>query len=696
MREFVVGTDIGGTFTDVVAIDDAGVVSRTKALTTPAEPSDGVMEGIGLMAEKFDLGIEEFLGQVKVLINGSTVATNVIAQLRGAKVGLITTRGFRDTVRMARSYRWNTYDLHQQISLPELVTRENTIGVAERVDYKGQVVVPLDEDEVREAARQLVEEAGVECIAVSFLWSPKNPDHELRVREIVNEDYPDVTVSVSHELFGGIREYERTNTALINAYVSPVVNRYARGLEERLRAKGFNEDLNFMHSMGGMVHTEELVTAPLGQVLSGPVGGVMGANYLGKLLGVENLITADVGGTSFDAAVVHENEPTIASRIYMKVPGNPGPGFLTGLSMVDISAIGAGGGSIAWVDDRNLLRVGPHSAGADPGPAAFDKGGTQPTLTDACIALGIVDPDYFLGGSIKVRRDLAEAAIREVVADKIGLSVSEAAGAIYKIMVTTMALNVRSVSIQKGHDPREFAMVSFGGAGGMILPAVCRESLVKELIVPDVAAVFSAFGLLSTDYKRDYMQTVHWRSGSDADNLNDALAGLRERGEADLRAAGFESDVNLQYEADMRFVGQFFELQIPIPKVPVGKQELADLERAFNEAYEREYGAGAAWVGAPVETVNVRLHASAPVRSFERKPEPAGDPDPSAASRGEREVVLPGSNEARRVPTFSYEGMEAGMTVSGPSVVEGADTTVLLLEGMEGRMDEYGNLRVRI
>lgn len=697
LQEHVVGIDIGGTFTDIVAIDDQGVVTRAKALTTPRDLSAGVLDSVRVIAKKLEHPVDDFLGSVSLVVNGSTIATNVMAQLRGAKLGLITTKGFEDTVRIARSYRHNSYDLHKQVAPPELVSRKATIGVTERIDYKGEVVVPLQEEEVREAVRHLVEDLGAESIAISFLWSPHNPEHELAAGRIVNELYPDLPVSIGHEVFPGVREYERTMTTLINAYVAPATADYIYSVESRLREAGLTGTLSVMHSMGGVIRPEETAKLPVTQILSGPVGGVCGANFLGRLIGVKNIITADVGGTSFDTSLIYDNTLQVVSRTHLEAPGNPGPGYLTGLSLVDISAIGAGGGSIAWIDPRGLLRVGPHSAGSDPGPVAFGRGGTEPTLTDACLVMGVIDPDYYLGGSLDVDAKASRRAIEEKIAGPLGMSVEEAAGAIYDVLVAAMANNVRGVSIQKGYDPRDFAMVSFGGAGGMILPAVCQDALVGELIVPGNAATFSAFGLLTTDYKRDYLRSVHWRPGDDPGGLNTTFTELRAEGESDLDSAGFDPARGVyEAEVDMRFVGQFFELTIPVSKLPLGEDEMKQLEQAFTARYEREYGEGTGWIGAPAEIVHARMHASAKLPSFTPVPASNGHRDAKAARKGTREVYLRASRMRHSVPVFQYERLFPGMTVEGPAVIEGTDTTVMLLEGMHCKADEYGNLRVRV
>jgi N-methylhydantoinase A len=696
-HQYVLGIDIGGTFTDSVAIDAAGIVSRAKSLTTDDDLSVGVLQSVGNLAATVDRPLRDFLADVTLIVNGSTIATNVMAQLRGPKLGLLTTKGFEDTVRIARSYRFNTYDLHKQVAPPELVTRKATIGVTERMDYQGRVVVPLDREEVEAALTDLVEREGAESIAVSFLWSPRNPAHEQAVGELLEERYPHVRYSLSHEVFPGIREYERTMTALINAYVAPATADYIGRVEASLREAGFTGRLSVMHSMGGVIDPAETAKLPVTQILSGPVGGVCGANYIGRLLGLKDIITADVGGTSFDTSLIHDNQMRVVSRTHIPAADSPGPGYLTGLSLVDISAIGAGGGSIGWIDPRGLLRVGPHSAGSDPGPAAFGRGGTEPTLTDACLTMGILDADFYLGGAMDVDTAAAESAIQDRIAGPLDMSVDAAAAAIYEVLVASMSNNVRAVSVRKGFDPRDFAMLSYGGAGGMILPAVCQRSNVRELVVPPNAATFSAFGLLTTDYKRDYLATVHWRPGDDPSELNATFERLTADAREQLENAGFaDRDCRYDYELDMRFVGQFFELTVPVAKLPLGDKQLEELVAAFNARYEQEYGEGTGWIGAPTEIIHARLHATAKLPSFELRALAADSSDAATAIRGEREVYLRGADRRELLPVYDYAALKVGMTFDGPSIVEGADTTVFLLERMHCRFDEYGNLRVEV
>jgi N-methylhydantoinase A len=694
---YVVGIDIGGTFTDSVAIDKDGILRRAKSLTTPADLSDGVMRSLDALATTSDQALETFLADVKLAVVGSTTAVNVMAELRGPKLGLITTKGAEDTVRIARSYRHNTYDLHQQVSPPELVSRPATLGVTERIDYKGRVVVPLDREEVENALHKLIDKQNVEGLAVSFLWSPRNPEHELAVGRIVEDLYPEIRYSLSHQVYPGIREYERTMTTLINAYVTPATADHIDVLKVRMREAGFGGRLTLMHSMGGVVEPEEMAKLPVKQILSGPVGGVCGANYLGRLTGTKNIITADVGGTSFDTSLIHDNELRVLSRTYIRAPGNPGPGYLTGLSLIDIAAIGAGGGSIAWLDPRGLLRMGPHSAGSDPGPVAFGRGGREPTLTDACLVLGILDPDFYLGGAIHVDADAALAAIEEKVARPLGVTPHEAASMMYEVLVATMSSNVRAVSIRKGFDPRDFTLMSYGGAGGMILPAVCKASHVRELVVPANAATFSAFGLLTTDYKRDYLATVHWRPGDDPSELNLQLEKLEREARRDIEAAGFVADDAVyQFEVEMRFVGQFFELAVPVRSLPLSDAELERLVSAFNARYEQEYGEGTGWIGAPVEMIHARLSAIAKLPSFHLQTLTTGSTSAAEAMKGERTVYSRATRTHDAVAVYDYARLSTGVTLDGPAIIEGTDTTVHLLASMRSRVDEYGSLRVQV
>jgi N-methylhydantoinase A len=681
----VVGIDIGGTFTDCVAIDGGGQVYTAKASTTPQKLSDGVLAGFdtiaAAVAERHGIDERDVLGDIALFINGNTVATNVLAQLSGASLGLLTTKGFEDVTRIARSNRSSTLDNHQQLPLPELVARRSIAGINERIDRDGNVVVPLDEQEVREAARLLVEEHGVEAIAVAYLWSFRAQDHELRTKEIIGELYPDVPVSLSHVAFPAFREYERTMTTLMDAYTAPKTLAYIRDVEEGLRRRGVEAPLRLMTCRGGCVDSAEAALRPIAQYSSGPVGGVVGANALGRRLGIANLITADVGGTSFDAAVIHQNKLRFSSRAYIPAPDYPGPGWLTGLDTVDIYSVGAGGGSIAWIDGRGLLRVGPQSAGSQPGPVCFGRGGTEPTVTDACVALGIIDPGYFLGGSMRIDREAAERAIEERVARPLGFDVAEAAAGIYRIATTHMASAVNSLTLKRGLDPRDFTMVSYGGAGGMILPRVCQETQVSALLVPRNAAVFSARGLLAADYRRDYLQGVHWRTGDPA-SLREAFATLERRAHDDAKAIGLDpSSCDLQREVDIKFVGQTYELRIEAPAGDVDAAWAQETVKRFNEVYAEEYGTDAIWLGVDAEIISVRVTLTSALPT----PQPASDVASGSRAQAERrtrEVVLPWSGDRREVPVIAIDSLPDGEVEHGPALLESSQTTIFVPDRM--------------
>jgi N-methylhydantoinase A len=684
----VVGIDIGGTFTDCVAIDGHGEIYTAKASTTPDQLSDGVLRSLdsiaAAVAAKHGTEARDVLGEISLFINGNTVATNVLAQMSGAEVGLLTTKGFEDVTRIARSNRSSTLNNHEQLPLPPLVQRRSIVGITERVDRHGHEVVPLNEEEVREAARYLVEERGVDAIAVAFLWSFRVPEHELRAGAIIHELYPHIRVSLSHIAFPAIREYERTITTLMDAYTAPKTLAYIRDVENGLRSRGVEAPLRLMTCRGGCVDTEEAALRPITQYSSGPVGGVVGANGLGRSLGIENMITADVGGTSFDAAVIYQNKLRFTARAYIPAPGYPGPGWLTGLDTVDIHSVGAGGGSIAWIDGRGLLQVGPRSAGSQPGPVCFGRGGAEPTLTDACVALGIIDSEYFLGGTMKIDREAAERAIEERVAKPLHFTVEEAAAGIYRIATTHMASAVNSLTVKRGLDPRDFTMVSYGGAGGMILPRICQETRVSALLVPQNAAVFSARGLLAADYRRNYLQGIHWRSGGDPSGLADAFATLERRADEDAQAVGLEpANCRLSREVDVKFVGQTYELRIEARGGPVDEAWCEDTVQRFKDVYAAEYGSDAIWLGVDPEILNVRVTLTSPLPTptlaSNGRPVPHSDASQLAATR---RVVLPWSGQTRNLPIIKTESLPDGASEGGPLILESADTTIFVPDEM--------------
>jgi N-methylhydantoinase A len=695
LSQYAFAMDVGGTFLDAVVMDADGRVTTAKVLSTHDDYGRCVRAAVDLVSRKLGLSDREFLTRCRLIINGTTVATNVLAELRGPKVGLLTTQGFGDTLYTARVHRWGEIDLSQLRALPQLVPRERIAEIRERVDRNGRIVVPLDESAVEDAVRSMVEERGVEALAVSFLWSFLNPAHEQLAAHVIRRLYPDISVSLSSEVFAAIREYERTNTTVIDALLSPGVRKYLDGLEDYLRGNGFSGALRLVHAAGGVATPDEVRRAPVSLINSGPVAGYVGAMKFGLRIGRRNIITADVGGTSFDTGVIRDGRLTLRHRTSVPAPGHPSPGYLTGLSMMDVSAIGTGGGSIGWVDTRGIIRVGPRSAGSNPGPACFGRGGTEPTLTDACVVLGLLDPDHFLGGSQKLDPEAARRVVRSNLMEPLGLpDVLQAAAAMYRLALADMANNVRRMSIEKGYDPREFSLLCYGGAGGLFLAAVCALAAVPEMIVPQNCAVFSALGALLSDYRRTALQSCPWRLSGEPRVIAEALDALQARVLGNVRDAGVsESSVRLERTADMRFVGQSSELSVPLPEGPIGQTFAAALRGNFRAEYARAFGAEAFWADAEPEVVNLRVTAVA-ATAVEMRPSTSAAE--SIRPTGLRKVFWPFDMACSDWPVRDRRGISPGSTHAGPLIVESADTTIVIPAGCTARADESGNLIIRI
>jgi N-methylhydantoinase A len=683
--KYHVGIDIGGTFTDLVLSDHEGNVHRAKALTTHGRYTEGIINALTKVSKKLNTEVENLLSKTELFINGTTIVTNAIAELKGDTVGLITTRGFKDTMRIARSARTNEYNMHTQTNLPEIVKRSAIVEVDERVDSSGKLVIELDVDQVKEQVRYLVEEEEVESFAVCLLWSFKNPKHEQQIKAIVQEMYPDKFITISSEIYPVEREYERMVTTVLNSFSGQAVEKYVDILESELRERGLHVPVGLMQSIGGVLSSEEAKYRAINLINSGPVGGVLGANNLGKLLGLKDIITADMGGTSFDTALIKDNQLGLGHRAELNR-------FMTGLSMVDITAIGAGGGSICWIDDRNAPRVGPESAGSFPGPACYGQGGENPAITDVVVALGMINPDLFLGGEMELSKEASIEAIKTKIADPLGWDVNQAASGLYRIVVDSMSNAARSVSIEKGFDPREFTVISYGGASPLFIAPICKNLGIKKVIIPANSSVFSAYGLLWSDNIRSFAQTVNWNvnNGQTAD-INELLNNSVNQAKDALYSNGFaDENIEVIKEGDFKFAGQAFEITIPLPDGNITELDKEEIIANFVETYERLYGKGTAWEGSDVIMLNCRVTGvGKTVKPKIKSNEVEGKEKVEAHKYSE--VFLPDMNEARQIPTFVSQNISVGDQISGPVIVEAGDTTIYVPENSNITKDEYLN-----
>jgi N-methylhydantoinase A len=667
--------DIGGTFTDLVHLDEGtGEVGLAKASTTPGRFEDGVMQAIA----------EAELDGVAFLAHGTTVIINALTERKGARTALITTRGFRDVLEIQKANRPDLYNLLYEKPQP-FVARRLRLEVTERVTYKGEVLVPLDEEDVRRAVAD-ARHQGAEAVAICFLHSYANPVHERRAAEILREEWPEAAVTASHELTSEWREYDRTSTVVLDAYVKPAAGKYLAALANRLEAAQVPARARYaMRSNGGISRFEVAAQTPINLVESGPVGGVIGAAAVGEQIGEDNLITLDIGGTTAKAALVERGNVRLTSDYHFeRTPVFAG--YPIKIPVVDIVEIGAGGGSIAWIDPAGALKVGPQSAGADPGPACYGWGGTQPTVTDANVIAHRINPDYFLGGRIKLDVERARAALTPLAAS-LGVDSEDAALGVIRIANANMIHLLKLVSVRRGRDPREFAIVAFGGGGSMHACALAAELRVPRVIVPPYPGHFSAWGMLASDLRHDAVQTHFARADAlQADEVAVLWRGLEERLLATFADEGLDrEEVTFVRSADMRYAGQEHTVNVPISDGTSGGGE--EIERRFHELHDQLYTFR---LTSPIEFVNFRLTAFGRVR----KPELARIPtngNAQAALKGTRDVDF---DELGRLESRLYErsGLGAGTELEGPAVIEEPAASTVVFPGQRLRVDEFGNL----
>jgi N-methylhydantoinase A len=678
---FRIGIDVGGTFTDLVAVDDAGEVTIAKAASTPADPSVGVMAGLERLAGALGLDLGGLLGETERIVHGTTVATNALLERKGARVGLLTTAGHRDVLEMREGLKDDRYDLRQPPPEP-LVPRQLRLGVRERLRADGRIETPLDQASLAAAIAELARQ-GVEAVAICFLHSYRDPGHERLAAEAVCAAMPSVYVSPSSEVFPQIKEYERVCTTVVNAYVGPALERYLTRLASRLKEAGFAGSVLIIQSHGGVATIPDSVRLAAGAVLSGPAGGVAGSRHAARLTAERNLLLFDMGGTSTDVSLVIEGSAQIASDRRLA-------GQRVALQALDIVSIGAGGGSIARVDAGGVLHVGPASAGAEPGPACYGRGGAEATVTDANLVLGLLDPDNFLGGRTRLDIDAAEAAV-DRVANALGVERMAAAQGIQRVINTRMAEGIRLVSVRRGVDPRRFALLAFGGAAGLHVSDLARQLGLKRVILPRLAAVLSAWGMLTSDLRYEIARShVGDASRLDAATLRGLYAELEAEGRARLAEASFDGAVRNQRSADMRYGEQIFEISVDLAGIdwqsPELLQQLAD---AFHRRHEQLY----TYALRDQEAVLV----NARVAVIGELPSPPREPDlparPPAAPVGRRRIYL---GDWQPVPVFELEALAPGQAIEGPAIIESATTTVLLRPGDLARTSSIGWLDITV
>jgi N-methylhydantoinase A len=674
-----IGIDVGGTFTDLVGVDDAGHVTIAKSASTPADPSLGVMDGLGLLAAELGMDLAALLGEAGLIVHGTTVATNALLERKGATVGMLTTEGHRDVIEMREGLKDDRYNLRMPPPVP-LVPRARRLDVTERMRFDGTVATPLSRRSAEAAIRRLGA-TGVGAVAVCYLHSYRDPRHERETRKLLARLLPGAYVSLSSDVLAQIKEYERFCTTVVNAYVGPVLGRYLGNLGARLQKAGYRGEVLIMQSHGGVATIADSVRLAAGAVLSGPAGGIAGSRHAARLLGEGNLITFDMGGTSTDIALLEDGEPHLTGDKAV------GPSKVA-LPSIDIHTLGAGGGSIARVDAGGILHVGPESAGAVPGPACYGRGGTAATVTDANLVLGLLDPAGFLGGRTRLDPKAAETAVAGV-ARQLGLGVLPTAEGIHRVVNTNMAEGIRLVSVRRGADPRRFTLLSFGGAAGLHITEVARMLEITRVVVPRVASVLSAWGMLATDLRYEFVRTHVGEAGQvGASRLRRLFADMEAEGRRRL-GTGFTGPVDVRRSVDMRYGEQTFEISVPLDGVDVAAPDLMQqVVDRFHKRHEELYTYSAP--GQDVVLVNVRAAVIGRL--------------PALPAEQERRVGAALAPRSRRVylerwmevPVHAMDGLPEGHEVKGPVIFESATTTVLIRAGERALVTAQGWLDIRI
>ena len=680
---YKIGIDVGGTFTDFVVAGETGQPRFFKTASTPADPSIGVMAGLQDAADAYGLSLDRFLSDTDLVIHGSTVATNTLVERKGAQVGLITTDGFRDLLEMREGLKEDRYNLRMTMVEP-LAARYLRVGIPERIRASGKVERPLDKAALVNNLDYLVSE-GAEALAVCFLFSYLNPSHERQASEIIRQRYPDLYASLSHEVIPQIKEFDRLSTTVINSYVGPVFNRYLANLAQRFEAYPRLHDVLIMQSNGGVAPISDSSRMAVRAILSGPAGGVSAAAYIGQLLGEPKLIAFDMGGTSTDISLIEDGVPHVANEKFEA-------GWKIAAPMIDIHTLGAGGGSIAHVDEGGILHVGPESAGAEPGPACYGRGGANPTVTDASLALGYLDASNFLGGRASLDTGAAERALAEHVGTPLNLSNVDSAFGVFKVVCTSIAEGIRLMSVQRGVDPREFTIMGFGGASGLHASEVARQLEVSKVYIPASAPVLSAYGMLNTDIKYDFFRSYPVSlDRADLNELRSLLDDLAGQGRDKLQDQGLPAEaVEIQYSADMRYLDQIYEVTVPLPDPTLPDSEfIARLTTNFHSRYQELYSYNQQDQEVRLVTLRVAAIGKLPrISQLDQTPD-GGAPDPI----GSRHIYL---GEWQDAPTFAAETLPAGAEIDGPAILESEFTTILVWPNDRATVDAMGGIELSV
>jgi len=674
---FRLGIDTGGTFTDLCLSDETtGRIEVAKVSSTPHNPAEAVISGIKKLIAEKDLKPD----QISFLIHGTTVATNALLEGKGAPTALITTAGFEDVLLIGRQSRPRLYDFWAQRPKP-IVLRRHCFGAPERILHTGEVLRPLDQEAV-ESFIQQIRDQGIQSIAVCLIHSYANPAHEQQIKSIIQRVHPKAFVTLSSEILPEYREYERTSTICINAYVMPKVNSYVRYLEDTLKELDVASELYIMQSNGGVISAQMARESSARTVLSGPAGGVLIGVHLSQTLKTPNVITIDMGGTSSDICLIESAQPKMTTEADIE-------GYPIKLPMIDINTIGAGGGSIAWIDAGGALRVGPQSAGADPGPVCYGRGGDKPTVTDANVILGRINPAYLLGGEMGIHLEAAKEMLAEKIAKPLGMDLMQAAEGIIAVVNANMIRGIRRVSVERGHDPRDFSLVPFGGAGPLHGVELALSLNMTRVVIPAHPGIASAFGMLAADVRHDYVQTLIITSDRvDGNQLDSIYRSLEEQGMTQLAHEGFSGDrVILSRLADMRYAGQSYELSLPVPAGKITTEALNSLFTQFHQAHQHSYGY--CREKELIEFVNLRLIAQGKLPGSRLAENWSGNQKPAPPS-GTRAVWFRG--RAMESSIYERSGLVRDQVINGPAIVEQLDATIVIPPEFQGVVDDMGNL----
>ncbi|MFC1849316.1 hydantoinase/oxoprolinase family protein [candidate division CSSED10-310 bacterium] len=681
---YKIGIDVGGTFTDFLLTSDQGESEIYKVLSTPDDPSVGLMNGLTEMATARNIPLLDFIKNVSAIVHGTTVTTNAVLTRKGAKTGLLTTKGLRDALEMRRGIREEQYN-NRYKNVEPLVPRYLRYPIVERLDYEGKVITPLDETDVEQAVA-LFQNEGIEAVAICFMNSFAFSSHEEKAAKIIREKLPDAYLTLSATFLPSIRFYDRISTTVLNSYVGPILRSYLTNLIQKLDRIGFEGILLIMQSNGGVISPQVAMDNAAVTLLSGPAAGpVAGIEYT-AIQGYHDCITVDMGGTSFDAALIKDKTPLVTTegeinRLRLALP------------MLGIVTIGAGGGSIGWVDEGGLLRMGPQSAGSKPGPVCYNLGGELPTCTDADLILGYLDQDYFAGGKIPLKYELAEKAIKEKIAQPLGLDLVEAAAGMYRVINVNMAAGVREVSVKRGHDPREFPLVAAGGAGPVHACMIAHELEIPLIIIPKESSIFCAAGMLMSDLKHNFVQTYTTRLDDlDVPKFQKIFREMKTEATKLLLSENIpKHSIQHIFSLDMRYVKQYHEVNVVITAADLENVDVHHMAEIFHPEHNRLFGYSLQEEGTPIELINLRLLSVGETAKPHFKQEAYDRVDPSAALKKTRQAYLPMSNIFAEVPVYDGHKLRYGNKIEGPALIEQINTTTFITPEYNVLCDKFGS-----